>query len=388
MQGIETPLAHVEPDLFFKATRRQVFHIKTSPFQGFGLTDEVPLRQFGVVSGLEIRVSGSIQFGGTITGTLMSNRWPYGLLRGVRISANGQNQLISCNGIHLRALQMMTPTSEDRGVARNVRDVAVQNGTASFSSEDWGTSGANLLGPGRTVPAIGTYTFDLSFFVPIAFDQRFLTGALYASTSSTAIGLSLDWENLGNLFTLGGGATNPANLINYSVHEVVYEIPVVDGHPVLPDLSSFHGIVATRNTAMAQGDNEFTLPGTSAGRMLERVFFSVTSGTGNGPTGAAPLAINAANYGQIAWKYGGSGIPESVTTGQQLRYVNERQFNSDIGAVWGIACWDFANEWSLRDALNEGNYTDLRLLFNLANAPTGAFQEVVQETVFTAALAA
>jgi hypothetical protein len=385
MQTIETPLSHIDPEAFFRATRRQLFHVKTGAIAGFGLTDEVPLRQFGVVSGLEIRIYGSITTG-TTASPQFGYRWPYGILRGVRLSANGQNQLISVNGIALRALQMMTPTSEDRGVAHFVGAAAVTQGTLGFASENWGsiTSGvtAETKGQNSGLTISTQYFFDLSFFVPIAFDQRYLTGALYASTASTAIGLSLDWANLADVLTVG--AATATYSVNYSVHEIVYEIPVIEGHPVLPDLSAFHGLVTSRATGQTQLDNEFTLPGTSAGRMLERLYGSVWTGTAPGQ----PLPVNEANYGQLAWKYGGSGIPESVTTGRHLRYLNERQFNADIGAVWGYWCFDFANEWSLRDALNEGNYTDLRVLYNLVNAPTTPYAEITQETVFGAALSA
>jgi hypothetical protein len=102
----------------------------------------------------------------------------------------------------------------------------------------------------------------------------------------------------------------------------------------------------------------------------------------------APLANTTANIGQIGWRYGGNDTPEFVPNGYQLRYINELDYNDDIGRLWGFFCWDFATAWAFRDAVDEGSTTDLRLLVNLINSPTSGVARVVQETIFAAPVGA
>jgi hypothetical protein len=385
LQGIESPAASVDPESFFANTRRLLYPMRSlTTIAGLGSSDSTQLRQTGIVAGLEVRVTGSLVWGGTITGSSMSYRWPYNLIRSLRVSANGQANLVNCTGLALKALAVMQPDSQDRGVSRSFgSSTGVTQGTLSLASEDWGTSGSNLLGPGVTVPATGTYTVDLSFYVPLAFDQKTLLGAIYAQTAATSLSLDIDWETQANLLTVGGSATLTSSL-QYQVTGVVYSIPNVGGRFVVPDLSAFHSIIGGRFSAIAQGDNEILLPGTGIGRQLMRCFFQVYSGTAPG----TPLAITAANFGQLAWRYGGNDTPETVSNGTQLRYLNERLYNSDIGGRWGVGCWDFANEWAFRDSVDEGATSDLRLLINLVNAPTSPYAEVVQETIFAAPVGA
>lgn len=386
LQGVASPDVVVDPNAFYPATRRLLFPMRAvTAFAGLGSTDSMQLRQTGIIAGLLVRVTGTLVWGGTITGSTTSWRWPYNLIRALRVSANGQSNLINCNGLALKALEFAADNDlNDRGVSHTVgASTGVTQGTLSTACEDWGTSGANQLGPGMTVPATGTYTVDLEFFVPIAADQVSLVGSIFAQTAATNLTVDIDWETLANLFTVGGSATLVTTL-NYQVQGVVYSIPVVGGRAVVPDLSQFHQVAQFRTSALGQGDNEILLPGTGVGRKLLRALFSVSTGTAPG----TPLAMNATNYGPLGWRYGGNDTPEQVANGQQLRYINERQYGVDIGRSWGIGCWDFASQFALRDVVDEGATSDLRLLLNLVNAPTTPFAEVIQETLFSAPVGA
>jgi hypothetical protein len=382
LQGIPTPELTVDPDAFYPNTRRLTYAMRSpSPIAGFGSTDQVQLRQTGIVAGLNVRISGTLVFGGTITGTSTSWRYPYNLVEAIRVSANGQANLINCTGLQLKALEFSANNDlNDRGVSRQVGSAVQTQGTLSLASEDWGTSGSNQLGPGVTVPSVGTYTVDLEYFVPIAADQVSLVGAILAQTSATNLNLEIQYATQAALFTLGGSATLTTNL-SHQVTGVVYSIPNVGGRAVVPDLSQFHQVAATRKTDIGAGDNEPLLPGTGVGRKLLRVLFSVTSNN-------VPLAMNATNYGNLAWRYGGNDTPEIVSNGQQMRYMNERTLGVDLGRNWGIGAWDFASQFALRDVVDEGTTSDLRLLINLAAAPTNPFAEIVQETLFAAPVGA
>jgi hypothetical protein len=96
--------------------------------------------------------------------------------------------------------------------------------------------------------------------------------------------------------------------------------------------------------------------------------------------------VNDTNYGRLAWRYGSNETPDEYLSGGVLRHVNERMYNSAIGAVWGFACMDFANENAFRDAVDMGTTSDLRLVVNY---PTGLTLtnprfEYAQETIFQA----
>lgn len=384
VQGQSAPDLTVDPGAFYAATRRLRYPMRSlTSIAGLGSTDSTQLRQTGIVAGLEVRVTGTVTFGGTITGTTMSYRWPYNLISGARLSANGQSQLVNCNGLQLKLLEFASNTDlVDRGISRPFGGSTITQGSLSTSAEDWGTSSGNLLGPGVTVPATGTYTVDLDFFIPVAADQVSLVGAVFAQSAATNLTLDLQWETQANLLTLGGSATFTSAL-QYQVTGVVYSIPAVGGKAVIPDLSQFHQIAGARVAGQGQGDNEILLPGTGVGRKLLRTYFQTY--TGSTPT---PLAMNATNYGNLAWRYGGSDQPEGFSNGTQLRYLNERQFSTDVGKSWGFGVWDFASQFALRDVVDEAYTSDLRLLINLVSSPTSPFVEFVQETLFAAPVGA
>jgi hypothetical protein len=381
LQGVQAQNVVMDPARFYPATRRLRFPMKSkSAITGLGSTDSTTLKQTDIIAALDVRISGTIVWGGTITGSSMSWNWPLNLIKALRVSANGQANLINVSGLFLKSLQMTQERTNDRGVTRSIAGTNRSQGTLALSSDDWGTSGSNLLGPGVTVPATGTYTVDLKFRVPIAFDQRTLLGAIFAQTAQTNLTCDIDYETAANLYTVGGAATIAVNL-NSEISGVVYTIPQVGGQFVVPDLSAFHQFVSTQTNSVAQNENEILLPGTGIGRQLMRVFFQTISS-------AAPLAISETNYGNLGWRYGGNDTPEIFSNGDLLRAVNEDAFGVDIGAFWGIGCHDFCVDWALRDAVDEGSTSDLRLVATLQAAPTSPSFRFAQQTVFAAPVGA
>jgi hypothetical protein len=391
MQGILVPASSVQPQAFFSLTRRLTFTQKTFAFAGLGLTDNVPILQTGIISGLQIKLSGSLVVtlgGGTAAST---ERWPYDLVKALRFSANGQSNLVNCSGAKLKLRDIMARgVLTDRGVqplggAASTTVVgsggaspgtAIQQGTLSQASEIWGV-GSNVTAiPGAPT----TYPFELVFYVPLAWDEVTLTGAVFAQTSSTDLNLAIDWAALTDLFTLTGAATVTMTN-NVVVSGRAFSIPQgPDGSIMVPDLSAFHAFIQTRYTTLANGDNEIRLVGQGVGRQLMRTAWQVW----NGAAPQTTLAITAGNFGQVGWRYGGNDTPEVVPDGRGLRYFNERLFDADIGSNFGFACWDFAKEFSFRDSVDEGSATELRLLVNIASGVTltSPVLEYIQETIF------
>lgn len=382
LQGVQAQNVVMDPARFYPATRRLRFPMKSkSAITGLGSSDSTTLKQTGIIAALDVRISGTLVWGGTITGSVMSWRWPLELIKALRVSANGQANLINVSGLWLKSLQMTQERTNDRGVSKAMgAATAVTQGTLAQNCDDWGTSGANQLGPGVTVPAVGTYTVDLKFRVPIAFDQRTLLGAVFAQTAQTNLTCDIDYETQANLLTVGGAATLAVNL-NSEISGVVYTIPNVGGQFVVPDLSAFHQFVSTSTNAVAQNENEVILPGTGIGRQLMRVFFQTWSNS-------VPLAMNETNYANLGWRYGGNDTPEIYSNGAVLRHVNEDAFGVDIGSQWGVGCHDFCVDWALRDAVDEGSTSDLRLVAALQAAPTTPSFKYAQQTVFAAPVGA
>lgn len=401
MQGIAVPATSVNAQAFYAHTRRQTLPFATGrAYGGLGSTDIVTALQTGIIAQLLVRVTGVVTT--TLgTGTVATtNQWPYGLAKQVRFTANGQSNLINVPGVWLKAREMSRTTLNDRGVNRVARiaqpAAAVNNGNAyqgtlSLANEVWGNSTANeAIGPEVTAIADDEYFFDITYVVPIAFDEQTLVGSIFAQTQATELALSIDWANLSDLFVFTGTGTATV-AATYSVEGIVYDIPQVGGQIVVPNLSMFHSYILTRNTAISTGDNEYTLPGQGVGRQLMRIGFRTMNGTVPAPLPLATPSILtnavAANYGNIGWRYGGNQTPDLFNTGRELATWNERTFGCDFSSLWGMGWLDFSVDSALRDSVNEGTATQLRLLYNLNTGLTltGAFSEIVQETLFGAA---
>lgn len=401
MQGVAVPATSVNAQAFYAHTRRQTLPYATGKaFSGLGSTDIVTTLQTGIISQLLIRLTGTVttvKGAGTVA---TKNAWPYGLLKAARFTANGQSNLINVPGIWLKAREMARTTLNDRGVTRQARQAQpgagllngnARNGSLSLASEIWGTTTGNLeLGPEVTAIADGTYNFELYFVVPVAFDEKTLVGSIFAQTQATELALAMDWATSSDIFTFTADAAATV-ACTYSVEGIVYDIPQVGGAIVVPNLSMFHSYILTRNTAVALGDNEYTLPGQGVGRQLMRIGFRTMNGASPAPLPlATPSQLSnavAPNYGNVGWRYGGNQTPDLFNTGRELAEWNERTFGCDFSSVWGIGWMDFAVDSALRDSVNEGTATQLRLLYNLWSSLTltSAYTEVVQETLFGAA---
>jgi hypothetical protein len=380
MQGIEVPASSIDPASFFRLTRRLTVTQKTFTYAGFGLTDNVPILQTGIVSGLQINATGSLVIA-LPTGTAATTaKWPYDLIRAARFSANGQSNLINVGGTDLKAREVMARGDlTDRGVVQAIGGAspgtAVQQGTLSLSAESWG------VGQNVSAIAAGTYGVDLEWYVPVAYDDLNLMGAIFAQTSSTDLNLAIDWANIADLFTLTGTATATLSL-TVVVSATLYTIPVTpNGSDVIvPDLSVFHSLIKTRYATPGNGVNEIRLSGQGVGRQLLRAYFRTFNGAGGA---SAPLSVNATNYGQLGWRYGGNDTPEVWHSGKALAYRNEKTFCTDLARFQGYAVLDFCNENAFRDSIDEGTATELRLLVEIPNgvALVSPYFEYVQETL-------
>lgn len=376
MQGIAVPAESVRSPEFFARTRRRTFNEGSQTWNGFGGQNTWELKKSDIIASAIIRFTGSLVVTPG-TGTVASTaRWPYDMCKAVRFTANGASNVINASGLKLKAREVMKRSDlSDRGISQTVAGASVTQGTLSASSESWG------VGSNTSALTGGTYAVDLYWVVPIAEDEIDLSGAIFAATSSTDLTIQVDSETSNNLFALtGNGAV--ALTGNMQVTTVKYSIPIgSDGQIVVPDLSLFHSFIQSRSTALGTGENETRLIGQGAGKTMLRTLFQVWNGSPS-----APLAMNDTNYGKLAWRYGSNETPDEYLSGGVLRELNERMYNTDIGKIWGVGCFDFANENAFRDAVDMGTTSDLRLVTTLQSGLTltSPAIEYAQETIFQA----
>lgn len=376
MQGIAVPEESVRPGEFFARTRRRTFNEGSQTWGGFGGQNTWELKKSDIIAAAIVRFTGTLTTAKGTGTVATTSRWPYDMLKAVRFTANGASNVINASGLKLKLREFQKRGDlTDRGVTQTIGGASVSQGTLSTSAESWG------VGSNTSNLADGSYAVDLYWVVPIAEDEVDLSGAIFAATSSTDLTIQIDMETAANLFALTANAAVTLTG-NIQTTTVKYSIPLgSDGQIVVPDLSLFHSYIQSRTTQLGTGGNEVRLIGQGAGKTLLRTSFQVWNGNP-----ASPLAMNDTNYGEIAWRYGSNETPDDYLSGQVLRYINERNYNSDIGKNWGFGTVDFANENAFRDAVDMGTTSDLRLLATIQSGVTlnNAAFEYVQETIFQA----
>jgi hypothetical protein len=383
-QGIVVPGSALNPQAFFAGTRRQTVLQKTlATWAGFGNTDVVDTLRAGILAGYTVKLSGTLTVTPSTGAVATTSAWPYGVLKSAVFQANGQSNLINASGWHLRVREFIAdPAMSDRGVAQGVGGASpgttVRQGTLSMASESWG------VGQDVTAIAAGSYDVELTYYIPVAFEKQMLTGAVFCQTLSTTLELDLNWANLSDVFTL----TSPGTVTfepTVTVEAEMFTIPSDgQGGMWLPDLSAFHSYVTSRApNSISQGNNEVVLSGQGVGRQLQRIIWRLQQGTP-----AAPIIPTAANVTSPYWRYGTNTTPETWLDGQDLRYQNERNYDTDIAGVAGFSAIDFARTWAFRDSVNEGSATELRFGFNLVNNPNSpAICEYSQDVILAGAAA-
>ena len=376
MQGVAVPASAVNPPEFFARTRR---HINME--QQFSYTGQpqqtIELRKSDILSTLRIVFDGQV----TITpgtGTVASTAaWPYDFLQRVDFTANQSANLISVSGLKLKIREFMKRSDlNDRGVVQTFGGVSRNQGTLASSSESWG------VGSNTSALAAGTYPVHLEWILPVAEDEVDLAGAVFLATSSSSLTATMQLNTIANLFALtGNGAA--AITGNFQVISTKFSVPIgSQGQIVVPDLSMFHSLIQSRTANGVQnGENELRLIGQGAGKSLLRAFYQVLNGTP-----PAPLAMNATNFGKQMWRYATSETPDSFIDGNHMRDDEERRYNTDVGALWGVGCHDFANENSFRDVVDEGTAAELRLVITIQSGVvlSSPAVEYVTETMFSA----
>jgi hypothetical protein len=383
VQGVQIPRSSIDPAGFYKGTSRQRFLEKSiSSFAGLGYTDSFTIKQAGIIAAIDINVVGTVVATLGTGACATTARWPHDLIKAIRFSANGVNNIINVSGGKLQVHRFMeTGDISDKGIAQGANAASpgttFYTGSLSLGSEAWGV-GSNVTAIGA-----GTYNFDLTYRLPVAFDLVKLLGAVFAQTSSTSLDIGIDWNTSANLFTLTGTATMVVSAAVYT-EGIVFSIPRnSNGDPIIPNLQAFHSLVQYNDFGVGQGAYESTLMGTGVGKRLLRAYWQLW----NGAAPQTPVILNETNFGQCGWRFGGNETPEAFQTGRTLRMWQERLYNTDIANLFGFGCMDFSSQWAMRDSIDEATATNLRLLVTPLNSLTTPVLEVVQESLMSGSAA-
>jgi hypothetical protein len=354
IQSIPVQPFTVDPGLFFQLTSKQVNPIPGIAHPGAGQSWARQLPQVGIVSRLRVIFQGTAT---VVTANAVTGKaWPYGLIKNLKLSANGQNDLVSCDGLDLHVLRSLRYPA----FAESVHIPAFP------------------LGAGSTL-TVGTTDLYFGWEVPIAMDEVSLIGSLFAQSSSTNLTVQVTVATNSELFT-----TNPGNVTitgSWTVEETFYEVPFGDkGELIIPDLSRLHGINAFDTPFTATGDVTATLIRSQG--QLHRVLVRAEHGSATNRLSAAPWAPNSRRIDALRLEYGGNKRPYVFNPAASLLELNNQHYGDPL--PYDYLGLDFARENPIRDTILMQGVTELKTVVTVNNAVTvtNGQLHIVQETLF------
>jgi hypothetical protein len=348
----------INPGLFNQLTSRVIFDPINFALPAFGNYQNTQLLQVGIVSAINIIVTGSIVTVGTTVTVAPTAHWPWDLIS-VQISGNGQNNFISCTGWDL--------TDRLRAANRAYVDTVSTFVTAAGAA------------PFNVATAAGgtNSNFTLAYKIPIAMDDTTLVGALYAQSEATNLVLKITTRNQADLFNITAG-TLAISVGQVYIEEEIFEVPYDPQHSdtlVIPDLTVLHGLVSNDNAVASQTTLDTQLFRING--QLERLMFQTWDLT----TAAAPNVVATATYVQTQLIYGSNQNPYTFNPMSMLDFRNNRDYR--VNFPEGHYVIDFVADNPARDLVLLEGVTNLRLRTQYGTAPTGgSFVHFVQETLF------
>lgn len=349
----------VDPAAFFQMTRRNVITARSGPAPAPGGFTNHQLLQTGIVSKLLVTYRGTLTItapAAGVTPATTSDLWPYGVLGGLTLSANGQTDLISVGGVDLHAL-------------RFARYPAYREFVDQFP----GTVG------GGDALAAGTYPVHLTWEVPIAIDDTTLIGAIYAQSSATNLTLRTAMATMAELFTASPGLAAFSNG-TIDVQEILFEVPYDGGGNLLiPDLSRLHGINGVDVPFQSVGEQRAQLVRSQG--QLSRLFVSVRASAAN-RLSALPNAASTKKLEALRVEYGGNQRPYVFEPAATLLSYNGQHYGAPV--PYDRLVLDLVKENPPRDVFLMQGLTELAVVPRVGAGVTvtGGAVRLVQETLF------
>jgi hypothetical protein len=344
----------MNPEAFFDLTERNEMPLnQISNVNAFGTSYQARINNIGLISALILDVTGSVSC--TIgTGTLTCTaKWPFNLLKRIIVSANGQNELMSVEGMDLRARWLR--------IFRNATD-----NSSSYSATI--STGANAV--------------TLQYVIPFAHDESTLIGSLYAQSDETYLALEVTTATAAEIITTTGNSTVDSISLTITPHLVFYEIPRLtvqnESVIVLPDLSELHGLNMIDNPFANTGDVATRLL-RSAGQLL-----CVYTRLDNGYAALDPWSSTPV-LDEIRWEYAGNQRPRRYNPVRLLRQKMNGDYNGDInprGQSYFLL--DFEVDNPRRDVVYPKGVIDLQVIASVhaGTSLSNAKVHLVAETLY------
>lgn len=342
----------INPDEFNQMTVKNEHTFETRAAVDFAESWERQIPRTGIIGRLVVTLEGELTV--SSAAATSSAIWPYGFLRSLNLSANGINNLFSCNGLDLAAL-------------RFARNPAYEDATDVFPG---------TVGGGDTI-SVATHPIALSWEIPVAMDDVSLVGALYAQSGATTLSLTRELSTAAELFSANPGNCAFTGTVKTSVTRFSVPRSAAEGQPlVIPDLTRMHGFNAVQLPVSSTGDVRLDVI-RSAGS-LARLFVSGYSAA-NTPIVATP---GATGIDTIALTYGNAQTPYNYDPAWLLLSRNNDYYGAPL--PYDRLAFDFVRENAVRDMWLLQGVTDMAAVVGLNSGLTltNATARLVQETLF------
>lgn len=342
--------AVINPEVFFAATEPGfVKHeIKTHP--GFAQPFSVKMPEVGLTAKVILTFEGTLTCSATGTTTAA---WPYGLAEDVAYTANGTDDLFSCSGLALKALERM-------------RHINSANNDADLVGPG--------IGAGLTVPAAAT-SLRLTYEIPLAIDEASLVGSIVAQTRQLSMLLKTRTAAQAKLFSGGGTVTLTGD---WHVSVELFKIPVADnGQLVLPDVNWLHGFNNVPFNFANTGDVKVALTRTEG--QLQRMLVQVAKDW-TVPTFYDPAV--STDISEFRFEYGANERPYTFNPAANLVRQNALDYNGKL--PYSFVALDLVRDNPARDTINIRGLTEAYWVSKIVAAPTNGQTNLIAETLYAA----
>lgn len=324
----------------------------------------VPPRNVGLIKGFWVKLQANIHNGSGVQINL-SDFGPANLLSQIQFNDLNNNTRIQTTGWHLAIINAIK--------ARRPFGTALVRTTGFDSPINFGANWTQQISAPATIAAGADGTVTMWFWVPLAYSNDDLRGAVYANVLNATMQLNLspnpspvvaNGADSTSAVYVGAAAGSVALSVISSMTVTVYQhyldqIPMGKGGPILPilDLATIYELKNTLQTAVV-ANNDFPIQYSNYRDFLSTVAIFVNTGAGGIRGVGADIntwALQAANFTNI-WKL------EPGLIAMDLR--NHLQTDLPPGAYY------FG---SREKPISTNQYGNQQLVLNAATAGAGAY---------------
>lgn len=335
---------------FSELTQRNDIQLNAVTLPGTVVGENVKFRvpNRGIASELRLHFDLAVVVSNYQTGLTARQKWPEGLVKKLRVTANGTD-VINCTGADLDALREATTES------------------ASFADLETETVTA----------ANGTYNVDFVLSVPLATDQSTLMGAIFAETDDTYLEVDIQFESAAQLFNAQGTTTLA---FSGSVRPTLttFDVPKVNTSQgmasIVPDLSIIH--MLNSHDVFINANGEQTAKVSRASGTLMRLMLQAYDDS-------AYAAVDPSTIASYALRYGQNQQLRKIS-GRDMLFQNARWYRDILSR--GYVSWDLVADNSRRDTVVPADVIDLESVIDYGSLTVAApdyihvFEQVVVQS--------